>query len=354
MTKIIDCINRIPERLNHVLNIEKENFKELNTYLKDINDDINEIVFVASGSSYNSAFVAKSFIEKVTKIRVILSYPNNFMQYTSIFNKKALYVFISQGGGTKLVYDSILKLQKLGIKTVSMTSDLNSKISMASDIKIDMGCAHEEIIFRTIGYSTSLLNCYLLGLNIALHYKKISKEEFNSFFDSMSKIPSNLPEIVDKTTKWYENHKEIMLKNKELIFIGADDLWGTAQEADIKIIETATFMTKSLELEEAIHGPQNGYNKNMNIFILLDKSKDLDRALAIANFCKKEVGNCFIFGDYTVDSNDFYFNSVGDEFKPLEYITPFQVLCHLLSEDLERDVTKPVYTMLTKYISKTF
>lgn len=354
MVKIIDCINRIPDKLNYVLDIENYNFKELKNYLKEIDGEIDEIVFIASGSSYNSAFVAKSFIEKITKIRVILTYPNNFMQYTHIFNKKALYVFISQGGGTKLVYDSILKLQNLGIKTVSMTSDLNSKISQASDIKIDMGCGYEEIIFRTIGYSTSLLNCFILGLNIALYYGKISENEFNDYMETLKKIPKNLPEIVNKTKDWYNNHKEIMLKNKEMIFIGADDLWGTAQEADIKIIETATFMTKSLELEEAIHGPQNGYKKDMNIFILLDQNKDLERALAIANFCKNEVGNCFIFGDYTIDSNDFYFESVGKDFKALEFITPFQVLCHLLSEDLNRDISKPVYPILTKYINKTF
>ncbi|MCQ9627914.1 SIS domain-containing protein [Cetobacterium somerae] len=352
MVKMINCIDRIPETIHHILKNSETNFKELREHLK-IQKNIDEIIFVASGSSFNSAFVSKGFIEKITGIKVTLIYPNNFINYTHIFNKNGLYIFISQGGGTKLVYESILKLKEMGIKSVSLTSDLDSKISCISDIKLDMGCGYEEIIFRTVGYSSSLLICYLIGLNIALVYDKIDRKGYKNYLDKIKKIPSNILEIINSTQIWYNINKKNMLENKKWIFIGADDLWGTAQEADIKVIETATYMTKSLELEEAIHGPQNGYKNDMNIFILLDKTKDLDKAKSIARFCKEEVGNCFIFGDFKLDETDFYFDSVGEEFKPLEYITPFQVLCHLLAEDLNRDITKPIYTSLTKYINKT-
>lgn len=352
MTKLIDCIERIPETIENILRNQEENFRKINEYVKD--SEIDEIVFIASGSSYNSAFAAKTFIEKITGIRVSLIYPNNFIQYTHIYNKKALYILISQGGGTKLVYEAILKLKEMGLKTVSMTSDLESKISSISDFKLDMGCGYEEIIFRTLGYSSSLLNNFLLGLNIAYVTKKITKVELEKYLENIKMIPNNLVEINKITEKWYLNNRKELLENKKVVIIGADDLWAIAQEADIKIIETATYMTKSIELEEAIHGPQNGYTKDMNIFILIDKDKDFERANAIAKFCKNEVGNCYLVGNYSIDDRDLYFESVGKDFKGLEYISPFQILCHLLVEDIGRDITKPIYTTLSKYISKTF
>ena len=67
-----------------------------------------ELIVIASGSSYNAAFMAKLFLEETCGIRTTLFYPNVFVNYHTDIQKKAAYLFISQGGQTKLVYEAML------------------------------------------------------------------------------------------------------------------------------------------------------------------------------------------------------------------------------------------------------
>ena len=353
MGTMLDCINRIPSIINNILDTRDKNYKELIEVLSKREEKIDELVFIASGTSYNSAFVAKNFIEDIAGIRVTLRYPNFFINYNKILNKNALYIIISQGGSTKVSFDSVNMLREKGYLVATITGSIESIIAKAGDIKIDMMCGKEEYLWRTIGYSSSVVNNYLIGLEIAKLYSKIDEEIYNKHIDMLRAIPNNHSNLVNKTLSWYEQNKEVLINNKLVMLTGADELWPVAQEADIKLMETITCLTKSCELEESIHGPQNAFKKEMTIFILLDKSKDCDKALSIAEFCKKEAATCFIVGDKVLDDRDLQVEIVGESFKALEYITPFQVLCYLISCDIGRDLTTPIYPQLTKYINKT-
>lgn len=350
MTTVMDCIERIPTKLMKMLNERERRFNDLHLYL--MNRNISKIIFVASGSSFNSANTTRYFFEKLG-FEVQFAFPNIFVNYSGKLDQDALYVVISQGGCTKLVYEALLKIKQENCLNCSITASLDSPIAEEADVAIEMGCDYEEFMYRTLGYSTTVMTCYQLALEIAElngNLDEISRKRYDDDFRNMI---HNLKVIKEVTLEWYEKHRFSLMKKQEILFTGTNDLWAVSNEADIKVMEMVPMLTRSFELEEFIHGPQNAFNDRMAFFVLGRSTEDANKVNSIAQFLKKEIGFCCVVGDIGKDHRDLYFEIHSKWFSALEFVTFAQVLAYKLADDFGRDLTKPVNGCIKKYINKT-
>ncbi|MFV0255215.1 MAG: SIS domain-containing protein, partial [Erysipelotrichaceae bacterium] len=191
-------IEEIPNYLEEINNNFEKRLKGLREYL--VKKDIKNLVFVASGSSYNSAKITRSLTQKID-IHTEYLYPNDFVNYTKNFNKKSLYIFISQSGKTKLVLKAVQKAKQLGLFHCSITSSEDSPLAQESDIFVDMGCGNEEFLFRTIGVSTSILTCCQIALCIS------KKCNYDYYKEDIELAIKNLEFINIATKNWYSENK---------------------------------------------------------------------------------------------------------------------------------------------------
>lgn len=339
---LMDCIERIPEKLKAIAGRE--------WVLPEEMKGKKELVIIASGSSYNAAFSARLFLEKVCRLRVTLIYPNLFVNYHSYINREALYLFISQGGQTKLVYEGLSLVKKEGCYTCAMTAKEDCIIAKTADYFIDMGCGEEEYLYRTIGFSATTASVMMLGAALSMEEEmpgEVSKD--------LIKAAEHLPAIKNSTLSWYADNRFSLLRRNMMMISGAGDLWPVAQESDIKAMEMVPMMTKSYELEEFIHGPQNAFNDDM-IFILYSKSgEDEEKVGKIASFLKNEIGFCAVIGEAASegDKKDMGLKAQSRYFAPLEFITFMQVTAYKMADDRGRDLKRGVNSVIQKYITKT-
>ena len=343
--ELYDCIKRIPTRLDNILNNYHDLKKQVLDFIQE--KEIKEIVFIGSGTSMNACKVTRYFSENECKIHVHFYYPNEFMNYFNYFNKDALYVFVSQGGATKLVYDSLLKAKEHECMTCSITEKLDAPIALQADLSLDMGSIKEEYIYRTIGYSTTACTITLLETILS---KNEELEE--SVLEDLKKCISNLDYIRECTDNWYVKNKFSLMRRNKVIFAGAQSFYEVANEADIKIMEMVPLMTRSFELEELIHGPQNAFDDNTIFFLLSNNKIDSDKVRRIANYLKNEIGFCAIVGNQSIDYKDLMIPLKSNYYTFLEEITPFQVIAYKMAIDHGRDLTRKVNGNMDKYITK--
>ncbi len=341
---VLTCIERIPEKLTGLLREADTRFEPLRKAVSG--RTIRTLVFVASGSSYNAAFAARQFLEEECSLRTQLYYPNVFLRHERIWDKEALYVFLSQGGSTKMVYLSALKAKEAGCLTCAVTADVNSPVGRACDISLDMGCGEEEFLYRTLGYSMTAATACFLGMALA-------GLDRGPYERDLSALAENLPRVREAADAWYEKNRFSLLRRNKVMLAGSGQLWPTAQEADIKLMEMVPMMTRSYELEEFIHGPQNCFGDDMLFFILAKAGEDEEKVRAIASFLKEEIGFCAVVGDVSCDSRDLVIEPVSRYFCFLEYITVFQVLAFRMATDRGRDLSRGVNAQIKNYISKT-
>ncbi|MDU3546402.1 MAG: SIS domain-containing protein [Clostridium sp.] len=340
MTTLLDCIKRIPLLIYETTNQYPSNFSSL----EELSGSIKEVIFIASGSSYNAAFTAQFYLEKECGLKVKLFYPNVFNKIENLeTDKDKLYIFISQSGTTKLVYENLIKAKKLGCNTLSITSSKETPISKESMYFIDMGCKNEEYRYRTIGFSMTVVVCWLLGMYLS------SKNNCNELF----KVADSLSKIIDDTLEWYQNNKFELMKRNIAFFTGANSLWPISSEADIKFMEMIPYITKTYELEEFMHGPQNVFDNSHIFFVLVKSGVDTEKSIAMAKFLKSEIGNCYLIGNEVIDKKDFNIENCCGLFYELQYICFFQVVAFMLANDRGRDLKVGLNTSISKYLQKS-
>ncbi|MEG0852589.1 MAG: sugar isomerase [Angelakisella sp.] len=352
MDDLINCIDRIPEKLKEIHTNRDTTFGGLMDYLSS-RQSPEELVFIASGSSYNGAFAVEQFAREQCGLKVSLVYPNIFVNYTHNLNNRALYIFISQTGFTKLVHEGIEKVQAGGCMNCAIAADSETPIAKKADVFIDMGCGHEEFMYRTVGYSATVATLYLMSIKIALQMGNISQSKAEEFYADFTKLPEGIAQTAAATEGWYKKNKFSLLRRNKMLLTATNDYWPVVQEADIKIMEMVPIMTRSFELEEFIHGPQNAFNDEMLFFILSKAGEDEQKVTAIANFLKSEIGFCSVVGACARDDKDLKLVPMSKYFSPLEMVTAFQLLAYHMATDKGRDLKRGVNTSITNYITKT-
>lgn len=350
MTTVLDCIERIPSKLTEMRNTRGFRFQELKEYIKA--EPIKEVVFIASGSSYNSAFTTRSFFEHLG-FDVSFMFPNIFVNYHNALHKDALYVVISQGGSTKLVFEALQKVKQAGCKNCSITADITAPIAKEAAVALEMGCGYEEFMYRTLGYSTTVATCFQLALTLKEAKGELTTEELKQYDEDFDHMIHHLPAIKEQTLTWYQTHRFSLMHKDHMMFAGTNDLWPVCNEADIKIMEMVPMITRSFELEEFIHGPQNAFDNTTAYFIFARKGEDEEKANAIAQFLKQEIGFCSLVGNVGSDERDLHFDIASQYFSALEFVTMAQVMAYKLADDHGRDLSRPVNAQVKNYITKT-
>lgn len=339
---VLDCIQRVPSIVEGILTNRKKNIQPFIDFLGERADEINELIFVGSGTSSTCAMTSKGFVERVTKLRTSVIVPEEFYYDRTAFNKNALYIFTSQSGNSILTWECLKKMKADGYMTVAITEKDSTPMAKDADAHIDMGCGYEEYGFRTIGYCASILTHMMLALELGLHNKTITQAEYDAYITDAEKIPASHKSICEKTLTWFEKNKEQILDATSYIIYGAGSLWGVALEGALKTLEMARRIAIGYELEEGLHGPVLAFNNKTCIISLNAGGYASEKSLALGKMTKNEFGNGFVFGEEVVDEKDLQFPVVTGEFKALEFAPTVEIFAYCLTLAIGIDLTVPI------------
>ena len=228
----------------------------LNTYVDGevikitLPENINKVVLVASGSSYNCARFAADLFGNVAQIEARAIYSSEFLLKSAVPHAEdILYVFITQSGETSDTNKALNKAKQFGVQTLCVTNKKDSTIWQASDFKIDCMAGEEKSIAATKSLSAQML-CLSL---IILKYAQFKGIDITNHLANLS----SLPEVLTDTLE----HKDCLvdmagfLSKFQNIIVAADGIsYAIAREACLKIKETSYINISSSILGEFMHG----------------------------------------------------------------------------------------------------
>ena len=130
---------------------------------------------ISCGTSYYASFVAKYFIENVAKIKVDIDIASEFRYKNPVLSKNEISMFISQSGETADTIGALKLCKENGQKIISLVNILQSNIAYLSDIVLKTLAGAEIGVASTKALTGQLVVLYLLGLEIAMARKTITK-----------------------------------------------------------------------------------------------------------------------------------------------------------------------------------
>lgn len=353
MITLLECIQQIPGRLRGILERREELQAPVFSYLGDRLQDLDQIVLLGSGTSYTAAVTAAYFMEEATGLEVRTEIPSEFCRAGRVHREKALYLFLSQTGTSRLTREAQRLAKSQGLLHGAVSESGQTPIAQEADCFLDMGCGEEAYPMRTIGYSTSVFTLQLLGVEIGYRRGHLDLRQYQDYLAQAGEIPQVLEPIPGKTLQWMQEQSQwSMMRSQCLVFTGSGALYGVALEAAVKAWETPKVISIGYELEEGLHGPNFGYNQNHCVVALTDGAPEDRKALSLAGYMAEVWGNGWVIGSTVRGEKDLKLALEGGPFRCLALACAVQVLTYKLALDEGRDLMAPHdNTVMNRYFT---
>lgn len=341
MATMLDCIKQSAPALRDILKNWEAVSDSCFARLEGRLTELNEIIFVGSGSSNTAAVTARQFVEKVSQVQVRTMTPNEFLNGTYVYPPQALYVFTSQTGTSIMTRQAQQLVRQKGYAGLGITEAEDTPMAKECENYLVLGCGYEEYPMRTMGYTASVLVLMLVGLEFALRRGTIRAEEYATLLADAGNAADNILPVIRQTMTWMDTAKHYMLRSDCIIFTGEGGMYGVALEGAMKVWETPQIPSFAYEIEEGIHGPNYGYNNRHCVIVLNDYGASKEKLLALGRYMKEVHGSGLVVGLETVGAGDLKLNICSQEFRVIEFAPVVQCIAYHLAIDYGRSMVLP-------------
>ena len=233
----------------------------------DLPSDIDNIVIVASGSSYNCAAIAAPLFIEYADIPCEYEYSSEFvLQKKHFITPNSLYIFVSQSGETSDTLNALKQIKKEGVKTLCITNAQNSTMWNLCDYKILSDAGKEESIASTKALTAQILCCMLIMLEI----KAKQGEDISGYLNTMHRLPAYLERIKNDFEK-IKTAAQLVSEYQNISILGNKNYYPVAKEGALKIKETCYLNVMAYPFGEFMHGHVAVLNQKSIVIAIIDE-----------------------------------------------------------------------------------
>jgi len=321
--------------------------EEINFYNLPINPkDIEKIVLIGCGTAYHSCLVAKYWLEELTSLTIETDIASEFRYRKVRFDKKALYIFVSQSGETADTYAALDICKKQNVKTCSIINVVESSIARHSDCVLPIHAGPEIGVASTKAFLGQMLVLYLLSLKISESRKDIDQIQYKRKIIDLKKLPSLITETLKEEEKIQLIAKDIYT-SKGSMFLGRGSSFPIALEGALKLKELSYLHAEGYPAGEMKHGPLALIEDGLPVVVIAPKDKYFEKTISNMQEVIARGGKILLI----TDSNDSVINEnirftinlpkIDESLTPFLSTIPLQLLAYHVALLKKCDIDKP-------------
>jgi glucosamine--fructose-6-phosphate aminotransferase (isomerizing) len=244
-----------------------------------IPQDIKKIVLIGCGTAYHSCATAKYWFEEFTNIPIEIDIASEFRYRKIKFNKKNLYVFVSQSGETADTLAALDLCKKNKVKTCAIVNVVESSLARSSDFVLPIHAGPEIGVASTKAFIGQMLVLYILAIKISEVRKEITKTDYENKIKDLKK----LPDLIKKTLNCQDKIQIIakdFLNVKGAMFLGRGLSFPIALEGALKLKELSYIHAEGYPAGEMKHGPLALIEEGLPVVILAPKDRYFEKTIS--------------------------------------------------------------------------
>jgi len=321
--------------------------QDINLYSFPIKpEEIKKIVLIGCGTAYHSCFMAKYWFEELTSIPIEIDIASEFRYRKIKFDKKNLYIFVSQSGETADTFAALDLCKKNKVKTCSIVNVVESSIARISDFVLPIHAGPEIGVASTKAFIGQMLVLYILGIKIADTRKEITKENYSKMIRELKK----LPDLIKETLKCQDKIQIIakdFLKAKGAMFLGRGSSFPIALEGALKLKELSYLHAEGYPAGEMKHGPLALIEEGLPVVILAPKDRYFEKTISNMQEVIARGGKVILISneDSNVISENVRFTleipNTDIYLTPFLMTIPLQLLAYHVASIKNCDIDKP-------------
>ena len=331
------CIKEYVDHLRQDINLYNFPLKPQN---------IEKLVLVGCGTAYHSCATAKYWFEEFTNIPIEVDVASEFRYRKIKFNKKNLYVFVSQSGETADTFAALDLCKKNKVKTCSIVNVVESSIARSSDFVLPIHAGPEIGVASTKAFIGQMLVLYILAIKISEIRKEITKSDYANKIIGLRK----LPDLIKKTLQCQDKIQIIaqdFLQAKGAIFLGRGLSFPIALEGALKLKELSYLHAEGYPAGEMKHGPLALIEEGLPVVILAPKDRYFEKTISNMQEVIARGGKVILISNEnnSIISENIRFSlklpKTDDNLTPFLMTIPLQLLAYHVASLKNFDIDKP-------------
>ncbi len=216
--------------------------------------DVDKIVIIGCGTSYNSGLIAKYSIEHWSRIPVEVEVASEFRYRDPILSQRTLVIAISQSGESMDTLMAIRHAREQGSRVLAICNVNGSTIPRESDAVVYTYAGPEIAVASTKAFLTQIVAVNLVALYLAQVRGTKWGDEIIRHVEELASMPAAVERVLDTVEPMRALARELV-NAKAVLFLGRHVGYPVALEGALKLKELAYMHAEGFPAGELKHGP---------------------------------------------------------------------------------------------------
>jgi len=307
---------------------------------------IKELYIVACGSAYHVGVAAQYVIEDLARVPVRVDLASEFRYRRPILGEGCLVVVISQSGETADSLAALREAKAMGVQTLGIVNVVGSSIAREADSVFYTLAGPEIAVATTKAYSTQLIACYLLAIQLAFARQQITEEAYAALIAELQTLPDKMQRLLDdkERIQWFAAK---FAAAHDIFFIGRGIDYAISLEGSLKMKEISYIHSEAYAAGELKHGTISLIENGTLVIGVTTQQALYEKTLS--NMVEVKSRGAYLmgltsYGNYSMeDTADFtvYVPRTDPHFATSLAVIPLQLMGYYVSVAKGLDVDKP-------------
>ena len=305
--------------------------------------NVSKVSMVGCGSSYNAGMVAKHWFESYAKIPAEVDFASEFRSRSIIYDKNAVYIFISQSGETLDTLIALKDAQKNNVTTIGLVNHVDSSIANLAEYIVTINSGIEISVASTKTFVAQLMKLLHIALIMAIGRKVMSQDVRNTLLQKIDVEINALNSLVTINKK-IEDIAQSICQAKSIIFIGRNYMYPICLEAALKLKELSYLPVFACAAGELKHGSIALIDNSTLVIALAPENNMHQKIMSNIEEVKTRGSKVILLTD---SKDNFFVDHVlniptsSEILIPIFYTIPLQLLSYQVALNLGNNVDKP-------------
>ena len=308
---------------------------------------IERVIFLACGTSWHAAHVAKFYIEELAGIPAEVDYASEFVYRDPVLNDRTLAVAISQSGETADTRAAVKRARtEFGCLDLSVCNVAASSMTRETRGTILTHAGPEIGVASTKAFMGQLVALLLLSLELGRVRGTVSPERTREIVSGLRRLPHDL-ETVLREVDAVEVSAQRFKDARDFLYIGRGVNYPIALEGALKLKEISYIHAEGYPAGEMKHGPIALIDEGMPILALATKGRTYATIAGNIEEARARGGKIIAVvnpGDDRVGAaadHVIVVPEVSEVLSPMINVVPLQLLAYRIAVLRGTDVDQP-------------
>lgn len=305
--------------------------------------EADRIYIIAAGTSYHAGFGAKMMLEALTDTPVELGLASEWGYDMPLLSKKPFFIFLSQSGETADSRQVLVKVNELGLPSLTVTNVPGSTLSREATYTMLIGAGPEISVASTKAYTGQIATLAFLAKAVGEAEGQAKAKDFD-LVKELSLVAQSIESTLSEKDEIAAIVSELLPTTRSAFYIGRKQDYYVAMEASLKLKEISYIQCEGFAAGELKHGTISLIEKGTPVLALISNNEEVaahTRGNVMETVARGASAITIVEEGVAREDDTIVINQVHPYLSAISMVIPTQLIAYYASMQRGLDVDKP-------------